>query len=51
MRDALENLPKGDPPSHHDIQSKLGAFSSKTDGTEPEITGRTRERRGRRRRG
>jgi 5-methyltetrahydrofolate--homocysteine methyltransferase len=48
MRSALENLPKGDPPSHHDIQARLGVFSSSTDGTEPEIAGAVRERRGRR---
>jgi len=48
MRAALENTPKGTPPSHHDVQTKLGAFSSPTDGTETDGSGPKRERRRRR---
>jgi 5-methyltetrahydrofolate--homocysteine methyltransferase len=46
MRKALENRPKGPKPSPDDIQAKLGAFSSASDGTDG--GGAVRERRGRR---
>ena len=47
MRAALESRPKGPLPSLDDIQAKLGAFSSTSDGTGDD-TGPKRERRGRR---
>ena len=46
MRDALESRPKGPRPTVEDIQAKLGAFSSASDGTDG--GGERRERRGRR---
>jgi 5-methyltetrahydrofolate--homocysteine methyltransferase len=48
MRAALENTPKGTPPSLDDISSKLGAFSSTSDGTGDTSGDPKRERRGRR---
>ena len=47
MREALETRPKGPPPSLDEVQAKLGAFSSASDGTGDD-TGPKRERRGRR---
>ncbi|PTE16091.1 betaine--homocysteine S-methyltransferase [Pseudogemmobacter blasticus] len=47
MRAALESRPKGPRPTVEDIQAKLGAFSSASDGTDGEGPAR-RERRGRR---
>jgi 5-methyltetrahydrofolate--homocysteine methyltransferase len=47
MRAALESRPKGPMPSLDDIQAKLGAFSSASDGTGDDGAPR-RERRGRR---
>ena len=46
MREALETRPRCDKPSLEEIQAKLGAFSSASDGTDGE--GPKRERRGRR---
>lgn len=48
MRAALESRPKGPVPGLEDIQSKLGAFSSASDGTGDDAGGARRERRGRR---
>ena len=48
MRAALEATPRGPRPSLDLVAEKLGGFSSTDDGTGP-ATGRTRERRGRRR--
>ncbi|MEM8577099.1 MAG: betaine--homocysteine S-methyltransferase [Pseudomonadota bacterium] len=49
MRDALDTRPLGAAPSLDEIVEKLGAFSSKTDGTEASCCGPKRQRRGRRR--
>lgn len=49
MRTALETTPPGPAPTHHDVQTALGVYSSKTDGTEPELHGKP-TRRSRRRR-
>ena len=48
MRRALEETPKGTPPSREDIAAKLGAFSSTSDGTGDTSGEPKRERRGRR---
>ncbi len=48
MREALENTPRGTPPSLEDISSKLGGFSSATDGTGDTSGEPKRERRGKR---
>ena len=48
MRKALETRPKGPKPSPDDIQAKLGAFSSASDGTGDTSNDPKRERRGRR---
>ncbi|MBI1170651.1 betaine--homocysteine S-methyltransferase [bacterium] len=48
MRRALESRPKGDKPTPEDIQAKLGAFSSASDGTGDTSGDPKRERRGRR---
>jgi 5-methyltetrahydrofolate--homocysteine methyltransferase len=50
MRRALEETPKGPPPSLDDIAAKLGGFSSAHDGTSADDPA-NRERTGRRRRG
>ncbi|MCQ0968948.1 betaine--homocysteine S-methyltransferase (plasmid) [Paracoccus sp. TK19116] len=47
MREALETRPRGERPTLDEIATKLGGFSSASDGTDGE--GPTRERRGRRR--
>lgn len=47
MRAALESRPRGEKPSAEEIQARLGAFSSASDGTGDD-TGPKRERRGRR---
>jgi 5-methyltetrahydrofolate--homocysteine methyltransferase len=49
MRRALEETPKGTPPSLDDIAGKLGAFSSASDGTGDTSGDPKRERRGGRR--
>lgn len=48
MRAALESRPKGPKPTVEDIQAKLGAFSSASDGTGDGAGEPKRERRGRR---
>ena len=48
MRAALESRPKGPRPTVEDIQARLGAFSSASDGTGDDAGGARRERRGRR---
>jgi 5-methyltetrahydrofolate--homocysteine methyltransferase len=48
MRVALESRPKGNRPSLEVIQSKLGGFSSASDGTGDDAGAGRRERRGRR---
>ncbi|NGM47422.1 betaine--homocysteine S-methyltransferase [Rhodobacter sp. SGA-6-6] len=48
MRAALESRPKGPAPGLEEIQAKLGAFSSASDGTGDDAGGARRERRGRR---
>lgn len=48
MRVALESRPKGNRPSLEAIQSKLGGFSSASDGTGDDAGAGRRERRGRR---
>ena len=48
MREALETRPKGERPTLSEIETRLGGFSSASDGT-GEDTGPKRERRGRRR--
>lgn len=48
MRQALESRPKGPKPGPEDIQAKLGAFSSASDGTGDTSGDPKRERRGRR---
>ena len=48
MREALETRPRGAVPSVDDIRSKLGAFSSASDGTGDTSGDPKRERRGRR---
>jgi 5-methyltetrahydrofolate--homocysteine methyltransferase len=48
MRRALEERPKGPKPTPDDIQAKLGAFSSASDGTGDTSGDPKRERRGRR---
>lgn len=50
MRDALDTRPRGDAPSLDEIQAKLGAFTSASDGTGEDAAVPQRERRGRRRR-
>ncbi len=48
MRAALESRPKGPVPGLEEIQARLGAFSSASDGTGDDAGGARRERRGRR---
>jgi 5-methyltetrahydrofolate--homocysteine methyltransferase len=48
MRQALENTPKGTPPSLEEIAEQMGAFSSASDGTGDTSGEPKRERRGRR---
>lgn len=48
MRAALESRPKGPVPGPEEIQARLGAFSSASDGTGEDAGGPRRERRGRR---
>ena len=49
MRQALETTAPGSRPDHDKIQTALGAYSSPRDGTETDMGGPQRERRGRRR--
>lgn len=49
MREALETRPRGPRPSLEDVSSKLGGFSSASDGTGDDDGAPGRERRGRRR--
>jgi 5-methyltetrahydrofolate--homocysteine methyltransferase len=50
MRAALENTPKGPRPTLEDIATKLGGFSSASDGTGDQSDAPTRSRRSGRRR-
>ena len=49
MRAALESTPAAARPDHDRIQSALGPYSSPRDGTETDVDGPSRQRRGRRR--
>jgi len=49
MREALETRPRGPRPNLEEISSKLGGFSSASDGTGDDAGAPARERRGRRR--